>query len=97
MSKKPRGYLSQYRHYVFVDKDPAIDFARTAVEDSGKSYTQISRDSRISPTTLHNWFKGRTRKPQFCTISEVLLTCGVSQIDLRNLVRQAKQLDGGKK
>lgn len=89
MAKK-RGFISPYRHYNFVDKDPAIDLSRTAVEDSGLSYREISETSGVSTTTLYNWYHGKTRRPQFATMAEVLLTCGVSHIDLRALVRKGK-------
>lgn len=87
MSKKRRGYISPYRNYVFVDKDPIIDLARTAVADSGKSLQRIHEGSNVSTTTLYNWFHGKTRRPQFATVASVLLECGVSEVNLRRLAR----------
>lgn len=86
MSKK-RGFISPYRNYVFVDKDPVIDLARTAVADSKKSLQKIHEGSNVSTTTLYNWFHGKTRRPQFATVASVLLECGVSEVNLRRLAR----------
>lgn len=88
MSKKKRGFLSPYRNYSFINKDPIIDFARTAVKDSGKSYKQIHEGSNVATATLVNWFKGRTRRPQFATVAAVLLECGVSNVNIRTLSRR---------
>lgn len=87
MSKK-RGFISPYRNYVFIDKDPVIDLARTAVADSKKSLQRIHEDSNVSTTTLYNWFHGKTRRPQFATVASVLLSCGVGEVSLRGLARR---------
>ena len=71
--KKAKGYLSPYRTYVFVDKDPIIDKIRTVVEDSNESYNAIHAASGVSTTTLYNWFHGKTRRPQFATVNAVAL------------------------
>lgn len=86
MSKK-RGYISPYRNYLFTDKDPIIDFTRTAVADSKQSLQKIHEKSNVSTTTLYNWFHGKTRRPQFATVASVLLTCGVSEVNIRRLTR----------
>lgn len=88
MAKKKRGFISPYRNYVFVDKDPVIDLARTAVADSKKSYAAIHEGSNVSTTTLYNWFHGKTRRPQFATVASVLLECGVSEVNLKKLSRR---------
>lgn len=91
MARKPRGFISPYRNYGFVDKDPAIDLARTAVEDTGLSYLKIHELSNVSTTTLYNWFHGKTRRPQFATIASVLLASGVNKIDLNELTRMGRR------
>lgn len=91
MSRKKRGFISPYRNYVFVDKDPVIDLARTAVEDSGKSYLDIHNGSNVSTTTLYNWFHGKTRRPQFATVASVLLECGVREVNLNTLSRRNRR------
>lgn len=90
MSRK-RGFISPYRHYSFVDKDPVIDFARTAVERSGKSYQEIHEGSNVSTTTLYNWFHGKTRQPRFSTVAEVLMECGIKEIPLNTIIRRSSR------
>lgn len=89
--KNGRGYITPYRTYLFTDKDPIIDLARTAVKDSDKSYTEIHADTGVSTTTLYNWFGGKTRRPQFCTVAAVLLAVGKRDIDLAALRRSASK------
>ena len=86
--RKKRGYISPYRNYVFIDKDPIIDFARTAVADANLSLQKIHEKSNVSTTTLYNWFHGKTRRPQFATVASVLLSCGVSEVNIRGLARR---------
>jgi DNA-binding phage protein len=73
---KPSRTIRVYRSYNFVDKDPVIDAMRTVVEDSGKSYARIQRDSGVTTTTLSNWFLGKTKRPQFATVAAVARACG---------------------
>ena len=87
MAKKPRGFI-KYRTYVFTDKDPIIDYTRTAVEDSHNSYGKISELSGVSTTTLYNWYHGKTRRPQFATAAAVLMSCGINVIDLKQILRR---------
>lgn len=63
--------LQLYKTYSFKNKDPAIDRLRTIVDDEGESYKKIEEKSGVSTTTLYNWFKGATRRPQFATLSAV--------------------------
>lgn len=90
MSKKPRGFISPYRNYSFVDKDPIIDFTRTAVAKSKKTYTAIHNGCNVSTSTLTNWFHGKTRRPQFASIAAVLIECGVKDIPLSIIAKRAK-------
>lgn len=91
--KANRGSLRVYKSYNFVDKDPVIDYCRTKVftESADKQYgggpAKVARDSGVSPATLYNWFKGKTKRPQFSTVAAVLLACGESKLDLRKINR----------
>jgi len=78
MAKK-RGFL-KYKSYSFVEKDPVIDALRTAVSASKKKYSTIHQDSGVSVSTIHNWFHGRTRRPQFATVAAVTRALGKSGI-----------------
>ena len=69
--------LGVYRTYNFRTKDPIIDVVRTAVQDSAKTYGDVSDASGVSRGTLANWFGGKTMRPQFCTVMAVLRSCGV--------------------
>ena len=73
MAKK--GALRLYKSYMFRDKDPIIDAMRTAFEDAGGSYSKLTK-SNVSYSTVHNWFKGKTKRPQFATVAEFAIGCG---------------------
>lgn len=66
----------EYKSYRFMDKDPIIDFMRTAVKDSGWSYQKLSEETGVSIGTFYNWFHGKTRKPQYATVMAVTRTLG---------------------
>ena len=68
-----------YKSYSFVDKDPAIDFARTAISDLGLTYHQVSELSDVSVGTLVGWFHGTVRRPQHATIMAVMRGIGYEQ------------------
>jgi hypothetical protein len=68
--------LKTYKSYVFRDKDPVIDFMRTAVKDSGLSYVEIHANSGVAASTLHSWFEGTTKRPQFATVNAVARSLG---------------------
>jgi transcriptional regulator with XRE-family HTH domain len=68
-----------YKSYSFVDKDPAIDIARTAIQDCGLTYREVSELSDVSETTLVSWFHGKTRSPRHATIMAVMQGIGYEQ------------------
>jgi DNA-binding phage protein len=68
--------MKAYKSYLFRDKDPVIDLVRTAVDDSKISYEQISADSGVSSNTIYQWFHGKTKRPQHCTVMAVLRAVG---------------------
>lgn len=75
MAKKAtKGALRLYKSYNFVDKDPVIDRVRSIV--AGKTYKEIAEKSGVSITTLHNWFDGQTKRPQFATVAAVVRAMG---------------------
>jgi DNA-binding phage protein len=65
-----------YKSYNFIDKDPVLDIVRTIVDDSHMKLKRVADSSGVAPTTLYNWFKGKTRRPQFATIAAVSRACG---------------------
>jgi len=76
--RKRKGSIL-YRSYSFVDKDPVIDKVRTIVNDGGLNYSDIHHISGVSTTTLHNWFEGETRRPQYATVAAVTGSLGYRQ------------------
>jgi transcriptional regulator with XRE-family HTH domain len=63
--------ISQYISYGFKEKDPIIDRMRTLIADEGVTYDDVHIKSGVAVSTLHNWFLGKTRRPQFATIMAV--------------------------
>jgi hypothetical protein len=70
--------IKVYGSYSFIDKDPIIDKVRTIVEDSGRSYNYIESKSGVTSATLNNWFNGKTKRPQHCTVAAVARCLGYS-------------------
>lgn len=68
--------IKVYNSYRFVDKDPIIDQIRTIVADSGETYKQIHEDSGVSTATMHNWFLGGTKRPQFASVNAIARALG---------------------
>lgn len=68
--------LNIYKTYSFRNKDPVIDKLRTIKKDEGFTDTEIHNISGISTTTLYNWFKGKTRRPQHAAIMAVAHAMG---------------------
>jgi len=72
--------MRPYKTYMFRETDPIIEELRTVVADSGLRLRQIA-DCGVSTSTMYNWFrKGKTRRPQFATISAVALACGAEGV-----------------
>ena len=81
MASKKNGFL--YKSYNFVDKDPVIDKMRTMVNREGLKYSEISNLSGVSPTTMHNWFEGKTKRPQYATVMAVVNALGYKHSFIR--------------
>lgn len=92
MTKK-RGFI-KYRSYQFVDKDPVIDALRTAVSEAKVKYSTLSAESGVSATTLHNWFHGNTRRPQFATTAATARALGMKGIMFNRLGHPYFVVDG---
>lgn len=68
--------IRTYKTYRFINKDPVIDELRTMVRDKKASYKQIHEDSDVATSTLHGWFKGKTRRPTHATVRAVMRSLG---------------------
>jgi hypothetical protein len=92
-AKKRSNGLLKYTTYNFVDKDPIIDVLRTAKRDKDMTDGQISAASRVSATTLRNWFKGDTKRPQFATAAAAAVAMGMDSLPITAEAR--RKLRGG--
>lgn len=68
--------VKPYKSYRFVGKDPVIAQMRTAVEDADTTYVQMHEDSGVSKTTFYNWFRGKTRRPQYAACQATMKAIG---------------------
>ena len=71
-----KGALRLYNSYNFVDKDPVIDKVRTLVKREGLKYSEIHKLSGVTVGTMHNWFEGKTKRPQYATVMAVVHALG---------------------
>jgi hypothetical protein len=69
--REPSGVLRLNKSYNFVDKRESVDELRTMIDDSGLSWKQVHEASGVGLSTLHNWFLGRTLRPQSTTLNAV--------------------------
>jgi hypothetical protein len=69
----------QYKTYVFRQVDPIVDALQPALR-SHKS-KELQDLSGVSASTMRNWRKRKTRRPQFCTVTAVALAAGYYGID----------------
>lgn len=75
------GFL-RYKAYPFVDKDPVIDVLRTLKRDTEMTDTEIKDGGGPTTSTLRNWFKGKTRRPQFATVAAAAVAMGATSLPL---------------
>lgn len=65
-----------YKSYMFRNKDPIIDQLRTVIKDEDAKLKDIALKSGVSYGTMHNWFKGKTCRPQFASTMAVARSLG---------------------
>jgi transcriptional regulator with XRE-family HTH domain len=70
--------LKLYKSYNFTDKDPVIDKLRGIV--GGHKYSEVADKSGVSESTIHNWFHGKTKRPQYATVMAVARALGYKQV-----------------
>jgi DNA-binding phage protein len=76
--------MKRYTTYVFKDVDPILEELEGVVFNSRLTYKEIS-ECGVSKSTLYAWFrKGKTKRPQFATISAVALACGAEGVKFVN-------------
>jgi hypothetical protein len=70
--------IKVYRSYEFIDKDPVIERIREMIEKERllKKPGIVHELSGVSRQTIHNWFYGETRRPQYATVMAVAGSLG---------------------
>lgn len=58
------------------EQDPIVDRLRTIFEDHSGDVTKTAEASGVSTGTIHNWWNGKTKRPQFCTAAAVARSMG---------------------
>lgn len=70
--KSAWGYLS----YTFKDHDPILDSIDTLLKVADVNRNKAAEKSGVSITTLINWRKRKTKRPQFATVRAVVGAVG---------------------
>jgi hypothetical protein len=68
-----------FKSYVFRQTDPIIDALMPTLR--ANKISQLNKLSGVSTSTMSNWKKKKTRRPQFCTVTAVALAAGYYGID----------------
>lgn len=69
-----------YPSYLFRDHDPILDAFDTLHGDSGAKLSNTAADSGVSITTLHNWKRRKTKRPQFATVMAAARALGATGV-----------------
>lgn len=76
-----------YQSYMFRGKDPAIDRLRTVIQDTTGQRsiaweTLLDIEGRGGPTArcMHEWFNGKTRRPQNATLEAAGRALGYERV-----------------
>ena len=87
MAKTKRN-LPTYRAYVFKGQDPIVQAFADARHDSKMTMSEVRDAGGPAASTMHNWERGKTMRPQFTTIAAGTKAVGKNIIDLsgKNLV-----------
>ena len=81
MAKKSNGF-TRYSTYNFIEKDPIIDVLRTRKRDVAMTDAEIATSSKLSSSTLKNWFGGKTKRPQHATVAAAAVAMGMSWLPI---------------
>lgn len=74
MAKKAKTTtLKPYKTYRFSGQDPIVGKVLDIVDDVGVKQKTLSSDSGVSSSTLGNWRRKKTKRPQFATINATLM------------------------
>lgn len=73
---QPQPQLQKNSGYRWIDKDPIIDTLMDLCKQDGRSLSAIANAACLSPTTLHNWDAGKTKKPTNVSVDFTLRALG---------------------
>lgn len=59
-----------------ITRDPLLDKTLDLIENEGVTKAYISQKSGLAVTTLSNWMKGKTRRPQSVSLQFALSSIG---------------------
>lgn len=81
-AKQGTSFGRIYPLYAFHDHDPVLDWIDWQVEKSGEKRSIIAARANISPSTFNNWYKRKTKRPQFASVAAVARACGATDIPI---------------
>lgn len=67
--------IRMYKTYQFT-VDPVMDEVLNLMESQEMAISQASENSGVSRSTISNWMRHKTRRPQSATIEAVGRACG---------------------
>ena len=68
--------IKPYKLYRFSGQDPMTSKVLDELEDAGMKLAAASRESGVAASTLGNWRKKKTKRPQFATFQATLMAVG---------------------
>jgi len=79
-----------YKSYLFRDKDPAIDELRTVMQQANggkltnKHIHKVEEAGGPAFGTMHEWFHGKTKRPQNATLEAAGRALGYKRVWVRH-------------
>ena len=70
--KSKRVGLKPYEAYWFEGQDPVVEKVLDTVDKVGVKPKALSTDSGVAVSTIGNWRKKNTKRPQFATLNATL-------------------------
>jgi hypothetical protein len=68
--------LKPYKTYKFTGQDPMVGKVLGVCDEAGVKPSAVSRESGVASSTLGNWRKRKTKRPQFATLNATLMALG---------------------
>jgi transcriptional regulator with XRE-family HTH domain len=87
-AKAPRT-LVKYTTYPFGGQDPIMDVLHRVKISTNKTDTELTAATKVAPGTLRNWWKKKTKRPQFATVAAVANALGITELPITEDKRKA--------